>query len=123
MSTRPVSEPRKARIEALSARLWTHGDASFLPHGTAADGQAARQPVWLCCDASNPNNANTLFLIDNAEAEAGKLAALEMVAVGDRLHILAKRHVGDDLHGPGLDLARDGLLLVEVGLTREVAGG
>lgn len=69
------------RIEALSARLWTHGDASFLPHGTATDGQAARQPVWMCCDTEVPNNANTLFLIDNAESEAGELAAMEMVAV------------------------------------------
>ena len=75
-----------ARIEVLSARLWTYGDASFLPHGTATDGQAARQPVWMCCDppnseGANPNNANTLFLIDNAEADAGELAAMEMVAV------------------------------------------
>ena len=75
-----------ARIEALSAHLWTHGDASFLPHGTQADGNAARQPVWMCCDppnseGGNPNGANTLFLIDNAEAEAGELAAMEMVAV------------------------------------------
>jgi DNA polymerase-3 subunit chi len=70
-----------ARIEALSARLWTHGDASFLPHGTAADGQAARQPVWLCCDTENPNGANTLFLIDGAVAEAGELAAMEMAAI------------------------------------------
>ena len=70
-----------ARIEALSARLWTHGDASFLPHGTEADGQAARQPVWMCCNAQNPNSANTLFLIDNAEADATEIAAMEMVAV------------------------------------------
>ena len=75
-----------ARIEALSAHLWTYGDASFLPHGTEADGQPQRQPVWLCCDrpnseGANPNNANTLFLIDNAEAETAELAAMEMVAV------------------------------------------
>ena len=75
-----------ARIEALSAHLWTHGDASFLPHGSEADGDAARQPVWLCCDPANseggnPNNANTLFLIDNAEAELEELAAMAMVAV------------------------------------------
>ena len=75
-----------ARIEALSARLWTHGDASFLPHGTEADGQAARQPVWMCCDppnseGGNPNSANTLFLIDGAEADVKELAAMEMVAV------------------------------------------
>jgi DNA polymerase-3 subunit chi len=70
-----------ARIEALSARLWTHGDASFLPHGTEADGQSARQPVWLCCDTSNPNGANTLFLIDGAEADASELATMDMVAI------------------------------------------
>ena len=70
-----------ARIEALSARLWTHGDASFLAHGTAADGDAARQPVWLCCDTENPNNANTLFLIDNAGADTKELTTMEMVAV------------------------------------------
>jgi DNA polymerase-3 subunit chi len=75
-----------ARIEALSAHLWTHGDASFLPHGTQADGNAARQPVWMCCDppnseGGNPNGANTLFLIDNAEADTAELAAMEMVAV------------------------------------------
>ncbi len=70
-----------ARIEALSVRLWTHGDASFLPHGTEADGQAARQPVWLCCDTSNPNGANTLFLIDGAEADASELATMDMVAI------------------------------------------
>ena len=70
-----------ARIETLSARLWSHGDASFLPHGTQADGQPERQPVWLCCDTENPNDANTLFLIDNAEAELEELAAMAMVAV------------------------------------------
>ena len=75
-----------ARIEVLSAHLWTHGDTSFLPHGTQADGNAARQPVWMCCDPpnsedGNPNGANTLFLIDNAEADTAELAAMEMVAV------------------------------------------
>jgi DNA polymerase-3 subunit chi len=75
-----------ARVEALSAQLWTRGDASFLPHGTEADGDAARQPIWMCCaapnsDGANPNAANTLFLIDNAEADVVELAAMEMAAV------------------------------------------
>jgi DNA polymerase III subunit chi len=70
-----------ARIEALSARLWTHGDASFLPHGSSTDGNAAQQPVWMCCDTENPNNANTLFLVDNAQSEVAELTAMEMVAV------------------------------------------
>jgi DNA polymerase-3 subunit chi len=69
------------RIEALSDRLWTYRDESFLPHGTAADGAAERQPVWLCCDGANPNGANTLFLVDNADAGAEELAGMEMVAI------------------------------------------
>jgi len=70
-----------ARIEALSDHLWSFRDDSFLPHGTAADGEAARQPVWLCCDAANPNGANTLFLIDGAEAAPEELAAMEVAAI------------------------------------------
>jgi len=70
-----------ARIEALDARLWTYGDSSFLPHGMAADGDAARQPIWLCCDGQIPNGANTLFLIDGAEAAPAELSAMEMVAI------------------------------------------
>lgn len=69
------------RIEALSDRLWTWRDESFLPHGTAADGEAGRQPVWLCCDGGNPNGAKALFLIDDAGAEPGELAGMEVAAV------------------------------------------
>jgi DNA polymerase-3 subunit chi len=70
-----------ARIEALSAHLWNYRDDSFLPHGTAADGDPARQPVWLGCDAGNPSAANTLFLIDGAEAAPDELAAMEVAAI------------------------------------------
>ncbi|HSF96996.1 MAG TPA: DNA polymerase III subunit chi [Thermohalobaculum sp.] len=70
-----------ARIEALAAHLWTYRDDSFLPHGTAADGEAARQPVWLGCDSAVPNAANTLFLIDGAEAGPEEMAAMEVTAV------------------------------------------
>jgi DNA polymerase-3 subunit chi len=70
-----------ARIEALSARLWAYGDASFLPHGTSDDGQAARQPIWMSCDSDKPNAANTLFLVENANAEESEFSAMEMVAV------------------------------------------
>jgi len=73
------SEPE--RIEALSARLWTYRDESFLPHGTAADGNAARQPVWLSCERGNPNGAKALFLIDDGAADPGELAATEVAAV------------------------------------------
>lgn len=69
------------RIEALSQALWTWREESFLAHGTPTDGAAGRQPIWMCCEAANPNGANALFLVDGAEAEADELAAMEMSAV------------------------------------------
>lgn len=58
----------KERLEALNAHLWSYDDASFLPHGSAADGNAEAQPVWLTNDDDNPNGANVRFFVDGAEA-------------------------------------------------------
>ncbi len=69
------------RIEALSKALWTWREESFLAHGTAADGAAELQPIWLSCEAANPNAANALFLVDGAEAGADELAAMELSAI------------------------------------------
>jgi DNA polymerase III subunit chi len=57
------------RVEALAAQLWTYNDRSFLPHGTAQDGFAERQPVWLTAKDENPNGGQVLFLADGAESE------------------------------------------------------
>jgi DNA polymerase-3 subunit chi len=57
------------RVEALAALLWTFRPESFLPHGTARDGEAARQPIFLAPaegDIDNPNNAQVLILSDGA---------------------------------------------------------
>jgi DNA polymerase III subunit chi len=60
------------RVEALSALLWTYRPESFLPHGTARDGETARQPIFLAPagslaeDAENPNGAPVLILSDGA---------------------------------------------------------
>jgi len=56
------------RAEALSSVLWTFDQNSFLPHGTARDGNADRQPVWVTPDDENPNGANILVLTDGATA-------------------------------------------------------
>ena len=58
------------RVEALAARLWTYDDRSFLPHGTARDGMAERQPIWLTAADENPNGATALFLTDGATSAA-----------------------------------------------------
>jgi DNA polymerase-3 subunit chi len=55
------------RLEALNAHLWTYDEASFLPHGAAADGNAAEQPIWLTTGDDNPNGATIRFLVDGAE--------------------------------------------------------
>jgi DNA polymerase-3 subunit chi len=58
------------RIEALDAHLWTYRDDSFLPHGTARDGEAAAQPIVLTTSDGNPNGAKVRFLIDGAPVPA-----------------------------------------------------
>jgi DNA polymerase III subunit chi len=57
------------RVEALSRFLWTADPAGFLPHGSRADGEAERQPIWLTERAEVPNAATVLILVDGAEAE------------------------------------------------------
>jgi DNA polymerase-3 subunit chi len=54
------------RVEALNAHLWTYDPNSFVPHGSAQDGNAAEQPIWLSAEDENPNGASLLFLTDGA---------------------------------------------------------
>jgi DNA polymerase-3 subunit chi len=54
------------RRDALDAHLWTCRDDGFLPHGTAKDGHAALQPVWLTAEDDNPNAATVRFVADGA---------------------------------------------------------
>ena len=54
------------RVEHLNALLWTYDDRGFLPHGSARDGFAARQPVYLTAEDENPNGASVLVLDDGA---------------------------------------------------------
>jgi DNA polymerase-3 subunit chi len=56
------------RLEALNAHLWSYDEASFLPHGSAADGHAEAQPIWLTTGDENPNAASVRFLVDGADA-------------------------------------------------------
>jgi DNA polymerase-3 subunit chi len=55
------------RLAALDAHLWTYGEESFLPHGTAKDGRADVQPVYLTTGSENPNGATVRLLADGAE--------------------------------------------------------
>ncbi len=57
------------RVDALNAVLWTYEQGSFLPHGSAADGDAAEQPIWLTAADENPNGAEILVLTDGAVSD------------------------------------------------------
>jgi DNA polymerase-3 subunit chi len=56
------------RVAALDAALWQCVEPAWLPHGTAADGDADLQPVWLTTEDAAANGARFLFLIDGAES-------------------------------------------------------
>jgi DNA polymerase-3 subunit chi len=57
------------RVDALNTHLWTFHPDSFLPHGSAKDGEADRQPIWLTHRDENPNGARFLFVADRARSE------------------------------------------------------
>lgn len=57
------------RVEALNDRLWTFEADSWLPHGSAKDGDAALQPIWLTDKDENPNGATILVMCDGARSE------------------------------------------------------
>ena len=63
-------------LTQLDRLLWTYRDDSFLPHSCARLGSEANQPIWLdqpiwlTIEAENPNKAEMLVLLDDAEAFA-----------------------------------------------------
>jgi DNA polymerase-3 subunit chi len=61
-----VEAGSEERVEALDAHLWTYAEVSFLPHGSAKDGDLDRQPIALVTGSSNPNAAAVRFFVDGA---------------------------------------------------------
>lgn len=61
-----VQASSEERVESISAALWVTGEESFLPHGTARDGNADLQPVWITDGTDNPNGARVRFMVDGA---------------------------------------------------------
>ena len=56
-----------ARVKALDGALWVFDQGSFLPHGTAREGRAEAQPIYLTATEENPNGAGLLVLTDGLE--------------------------------------------------------
>ncbi|HEY0901033.1 MAG TPA: DNA polymerase III subunit chi [Micavibrio sp.] len=61
--------PDKASVERYNELLWTYQADSFLPHGSAKDGHADQQPIWLTDQEENPNGAEILVTL-RAENES-----------------------------------------------------
>ena len=94
------------RAEALSSVLWTYDQGSFLPHGTARDGNEDRQPIWITPDDENPNAADILVLTDGAPA--GDIRAwrrcLEMFDGRDETAVTEARRRWSNYKGADHDL-------------------
>lgn len=67
----------EAGMAGLDAMLWTYRDDAFLPHGTAAMGRAAVQPIYLTLGDENPNGAQVLMLVDGARATPADMAGYD----------------------------------------------
>ena len=52
------------RLAAVDDHLWTYSDESFLPHVTAAEPDAAANPIVLTTQAHNPNAATVRICAD-----------------------------------------------------------
>ncbi len=101
-----VRASSQERVEALTAWLWTYRDRSFLPHGSAKDGDGELQPVWLTDQDERPNGAQVLFLTDGAVS--GRLDDYALCAVlfdgNDEAALAAAREQWRGLKDSGHDL-------------------
>ncbi len=57
----------EALVAELYRALWECEQPDWLPHGTAATGDADLQPIWIATEDTAPNGARFLFLVDGAE--------------------------------------------------------
>jgi DNA polymerase-3 subunit chi len=76
-----VQTPSREWRDALNERLWTYREDSFLPHGTAGDGDPALQPIFLTDTDETPNGATLRVLLGPADVERFRDADCERVIV------------------------------------------
>jgi DNA polymerase-3 subunit chi len=88
-----VRAPDEAEVERLAQQLWTYDPNGFLPHGSARDGHAADQPIYLTALDENPNGADLLAQIGGAEMAdvAGFKRCLDLFDGGDDDQLTAAR--------------------------------
>lgn len=70
-----------ARIDWLDQKLWLGREESFLAHGQAGGAHDALQPILLCADQSNGNQANCIMGVDGAEISPEEVNASDRVCI------------------------------------------
>jgi DNA polymerase III subunit chi len=71
-----------ARLDWLDKRLWLAcADTDFPAHGLVGGNQDADQPVLLSGQNGNPNNADILFAVDQAEVATKEAGSFTRVCV------------------------------------------
>lgn len=73
--------------------LWTYGQKSFLPHSSGDDPDADQQPIWITCDADNPNASTVYVTIQGAPAipESGFSKGVDIICVVEEGGLLLAR--------------------------------
>lgn len=59
-----------AALKQMSEALWANDPASFIPHGSAKEGHADAQPIYLTTSEENPNSADILCVLDGSTTDA-----------------------------------------------------
>ena len=94
------------RQEYLNSLLWTYDPDSFLAHGSAGDGNAAQQPIYLTTTEENPNGAKVLVLVDGGNVSfAGTFdRCLDIFDGGDPAAVSAARERWRSAKAAGFDV-------------------
>ena len=95
------------RVEALSAMLWTYTEEGFLPHGTARDGHAEEQPVWITASTDNPNKASVRFFVGGVEPSTydGLTRAVLLFDGADAEAVERARRIWKEAKGQGHEVS------------------
>jgi DNA polymerase-3 subunit chi len=67
-----VVAENEQQVEELNSLLWSYNELGFLPHGTKAEGNADRQPIWLTEKSEAPNQASYAFMVGIARHDDPK---------------------------------------------------
>ena len=97
----------ETEAQRLNEFLWTNKPESFLPHGTAVDCHADRQPVFITATNDNPNNADVVMLMPGAETGGvdGFKLCCDILDGRDEEQIIAGRARYKDWRASGHELS------------------